>query len=407
MIKNISAICKKYSLIQFISGLLLVSGLGCSSVKKAGNISVNKNNAEINLKRKLKAGENHLYSIQLNAGDFLHIKAKQYGIDLIAKVTTADGQFAEQFDSPTGELNDEDIYLLSAENRKYQIEIYPAQKFADPGDYDLSVVRSGKASEADKNWMAALAATQKGDKMRGKAETRQQCIQQYESAMAAWVTLKDTLQYARAMRSMGFVHIRLRNYDKAVETFTQLLPLWKQLDDTRAEGFTYLIISRVYDLRKDYKKSLEYNQQSLPGWSKVNDNDQESFIHMNIGSLYSYLGDRDNTISSFEMALKKNELSERPSIKAVILRDFANSLMRLGEEEKAIQYYEQSLKQWQATVNTPEEARTAILIADYYSKKGIKEEAVRYYRDALAIWQKLNEQTEIKNMQEALGKLEK
>ena len=402
IIKPSIKILKCFSLVY-----CLFTMAGCYNSKKTVSSSLNKNNKEQRLMRNLTAGEQHLYSIQLNADEFLHIKIKQQGIDVIAKVTTVDSLFAEQFDSPTGELNDEDIYLLSSGKRKYQIKIYTAQKYADPGSYSMSVERLTKASEYDKKWMAALVATQKADRMRTKAETRQQSIQQYELAMEAWMNLKDTFQYACAMRSMGFVHIRLRNYDKAVETFIQLLPLWKQLDDIRAEGFTYLIIGRIYDLQKDYKKSLEYNVQSLPGWAKVNDTDQESFIHMNIGNLYSYLGDKDNTIASFETALKKNELSERPSIKAVILRDYANSLLRLGNVEKAIQYYDQSLKQWQATINTPEEARTAVLLADLYSKKGIKEEAVRYYRHALAIWQKLNEQNEIKNIQEALSKLEK
>ena len=380
---------------------------GCYNSKKIISSPESKINTAERLKRNLKAGENHRYSIQLNAGEFLHIKIVQEGIDVIAKVTTADGQYAEQFDSPTGELNDEDIYLLSDENRKYQIEIYPAQKYADPGEYVIRTVRSDNASETDKKWMTALAATQKADKMRSKAETRQQSILQYESAMKEWLALKDTMQYARTMRSMGFVYIRLRNYDKAVEIFSQLIPIWKQLNDTRAEGFTYLIIGRVYDLQKDYKKSLEYNQQSMPPWAKVKDTDQESFTLMNIGNLHSYSGDKQKTDESFEQALKKNEQSERPSIKPVILRDYANSLMRLGEEAKAIQMYEQSLKQWQATVNQPEEARTTVLLADYFSKKERKEEAIRYYQHALTIWQKMDEQAEIKIIQEALDKIGK
>ncbi len=380
---------------------------GCYNLKKTTSPSENKINTEERLKRNLKAGESHNYSIELNAEELLHIKITQQGIDVIAKVTTADGQFAEQFDSPNGELDAEDIYLYSDVNKKYTIEIYTAQKYADPGDYVLKVVRSGKASEADKKWMAALSATQKADKMRAKAETRQQSIQQYQSAMALWLALQDTLQYARAMRSMGFVNIRVKNYEKAVDVFTQLLPIWKQLGDTRAGGFALLIIGRVYDLQKQYQKSLEYNLISLPYWIETKDSDQESFTLMNIGNLYSYLGDKQKTDESFEQSLKKNETSERPSIKAVILRDYGNSLMRLGNEEKAVQLYEQSIKQWQATVNKPEEARTAVLLAEHFSKKANQKEAVRYYQHALTIWQKIGEQAEIKIIQEALDKLEK
>ncbi len=387
--------------------ITLFYSFGCSSVHKAGDIYENSGTVETSLKRKLIAGEIHHYSINLSAGDFLHIKAEQYGIDLIAKVSTVDSQFAEQFDSPNGELDAEDIFILSDSNRKYDIQIYPAQKYADPGEYVIKLIRSGKASERDKKWIAALTATQKADKLRAKAETREQSIQQYEVAMSEWLALKDNLQYARAMRSMGFVYIRLRNYDKAVEVFTQLLPVWNQLGDTRAEGFTQLIIGRIYDLQKDYKKSLEYNLNSLPYWVKANDTDQESFTLMNIGNLYSYLGDKQKAIDYFGQALKKNESSERPSVKAVIQRDYANSLMRLGEEENAIQLYEKSLKQWQATANKPEEARTAVLLAAHFGKINDLQKAKHYYRHALEIWEKLDEKNEIKNIQTALEKLEK
>jgi tetratricopeptide (TPR) repeat protein len=396
-----------YKHLAVICLIPLFFSFGCSSLNKAGNISENSDNAKANLKRKLIAGEIHHYSISLSTGDFLHIKAEQFGIDLIAKVSTLDSQFAEQFDSPNGELNAENIFILSDSNRKYDIQIYPAQKYADPGEYVIKLMRSGKASERDKKWIAALTATQKADKMRAKSETREQSIQQYEVAMTEWLALKDNLQYARAMRSMGFVYIRLKNYDKAVEIFTQLLPLWNQLGETRAEGFTQLIIGRIYDLQKDYKKSLEYNLKSLPYWIKGNDSDQESFTLMNIGNLYSYLGDKQKAVEYYEQALKKNELSERPSVKSVIQRDYANSLMRLGEEENAIQLYEKSLKQWQATANKPEEARTAVLLAAHFGKNNDQQKAKLYYRHALEIWKKLDEKNEIKNIQTALEKLEK
>ncbi len=383
--------------------VIIVASIGCGNIHKAQFAT----GTETDLKRKLKAGENHLYTIHSDAGNFTHIKVMQYGIDVIAKAISANKQFAEQFDTPTGELDAEDIFLLGNSAGNYEIEIYPAQKYADAGDYNIKIIRNNKASENDKKWMAALVSTQKADKLRGKPETRQQSIAQYESALVLWAVLKDTVQYARAKRSMGFVYIREKNYEKAVEVFNQLLPLWNQIGDTRSAGFNLLIIGRVYDLQKNYKTSLEYNLSSLEYWIKANDPDQESFVLMNIGNLYAHLSDKQKAINSFGQALKKNELSERPSIKAVILRDYATAMLSVGENEKAIQLYEQSVQQWQATVNSPEEARTAILLAAYYEKIGKKKEAIRYYRNALGIWQKIGDQTEINKIQALLDKLEK
>jgi tetratricopeptide (TPR) repeat protein len=352
----------------------------------------------------LKAGETHQYTLELNGEDFVHLYAEQQGIDLIIKVTSEDGQFSGLFDSPNGELDGEDIYLYTGKNEKYNIEIYPAQKYADPGAYNLKFIRSAKASQTDKAWLSALSSTQKADKMRTQEETRKQSIQQYEVAMAEWLSLKDNFHYARALRSQGFVYIRLKEYDKALSNFNRLLNLWNKLGDTRAEGFTNLIIGRIYDLQKNYEQSLSYNQESLPYWRKTNDKDQESFTIMNIGNLYSYLGDKQKTVTSFEEALQLNSNSQRPSVKAVILRDYANSLMRLGEKEKGLSYYEQSLKQWQVTVNKPEEARTAALMATIYAGEKSKQ-GIDYYQHALDIWDKLGDKKEYLIIKNSLDKL--
>jgi len=71
--------------------------------------------------------------------------------------------------------------------------------------------------------MAALASSQKGDKLRTKAKSRQQSIEQYKLAAAEWIALNDTLQYAQTIRSLGFVYIRQRAYEEAIRTFSHLL----------------------------------------------------------------------------------------------------------------------------------------------------------------------------------------
>ncbi len=65
------------------------------------------------------------------------------------------------------------------------------------------------------------------------------------------------------------------------------------------------------------------------------------------------------------------------------------------------------MKQWQATVNTSEEARTAVLLASYFAKKNDWQMALQYYNHALEIWKKLDEQKEIKTIEEVLDKLKK
>ena len=362
---------------------------------------------ESRLKRQLRSGEKHQYSIHLEPGEFAHIRVQQYDIDVMILLTSDTGNLQEIYDSPTGELDKEDIFVLSKRDGNFKIEIYPAQKYADPGEYDLNIVVLRIATEGDRKWMAAIAATQKADKLRSTPATRQQSMAQYEASLLLWSELKARDQYAGTLRSLGFVYIREKNYDKAIGVFNKLLPIWKEIGDLRAEGFTHLIIGRIYNLQKDYNTSLAYNLNSLPIWKTAKDTDQESFVMMNVGNLYAQLGDKQKAIDFFEQALKRNETSKRPSIKAVILRDFGTAMILVGEAEKGIQLYVLSMKQWQSTVNAPEEARTAVLLGNHFAGKNDQLQANQYYNHSMEIWHKLDDLNEIQKVKVLLDRLKK
>lgn len=124
------------SAMKFILFALIIFSFSCTTVHNAKQSS----DAKIDAKRKLTAGENHLYTVHLNPEEFIHIRIIQNGIDVIAKVSSEDKQYAEQFDSPMA-------------------------------------------------------------------------------------------QYANTMRSLGFVYIRQKNYEEAINTFKSLLPVWNQVGD--------------------------------------------------------------------------------------------------------------------------------------------------------------------------------
>ncbi len=376
---------------------------GCNSAQRTtGTRSMIPTGAELG--RILKAGEIHQYNLTLKQGEFAHINAKQNGIDVIVKVSDTVNRWQQIYDSPNGELDSENIYLLSTNGNDYLIEVYPAQKYADPGVYSMEIKRLEKAGDTDIKWMDALRSTQQAGTLRAKAETRKQSIEQYKTSIAKWIEIKDDRQQANATRSLGFVYIREKEYEKAVQVFEQLLPLWYKLGDTRSAGFTQLIIGRIYSLQKMYSKNLEYNLRSLEDWRKAKDYDQESFVLMEIGNMYTQLNEKQKSIDYFEQSLKMNEQSKRPSIKAVILRDYASAMLQNNENEKAKQLFEQSIQQWKSTANREEEARTDVMLAAQFTKQNDQQNALRHYQHALEIWNTLDEKNEIKKVQELMDK---
>ncbi len=395
----------KYFILNFCIIILLLLLSGCNSKNKTNNLFNDSHAGWTGVSTMIKAGEKQVDSINLLAGNMIHLQVEQDGIDIIAKVRSADGMYNETFDSPTGELGAEDIYLYNDKDIKYKLEISPAHKDADPGNYFIRVVKREKASDKDKQWFAALTTTQNADKLRAKKETRLQSITEYKTAIKAWKNLTDSLQYANSMRSMGFVYLNLKVFDSALSVFTQLLPIWKKLGDVRSEGFTYLIIGRIYGMQKNYSKSLEYNINALPIWAKTKDTDQEAAIFMNIGNLYAHLGDKQKSIAFFEEALKKAELSKQPSIKPTILREYAISMGELKEEQKALGLFEQSKQQWQRMVDKPQEKITLVKMAEYFAGKNNRPKAIKYYSQAIELSKKANDTTGIQSLQSVVDSL--
>jgi tetratricopeptide (TPR) repeat protein len=395
----------KYFIINFCTIFILVLLSGCNSENKTNNLFNDSHAGWTGVSTMIKAGEKQVDSINLLAGNMIHLQVVQNGIDIIVKVISADGVYNETFDSPTGEMGAEDIYLYSNKDMKYKLEISPAHKDADPGNYFIRVMKSGKASDKDKQWFAALTITQNADKFRAKKETRLKSIPEYIIAIEAWKNLNDSLQYANSMRSLGFVYLNLKIFDSALSIFTELLPTWKKLGDVRSEGFTYLIIGRIYGMQKNYTKSLEYNINALPIWAKTKDTDQEAAIFMNIGNLYAHLGEKQKSISFFEQALKKAELSKQPSIQPTILREYAISMGELKEEQKALVLFEQSKLQWQQMGDKPQEKITLIKMAEYFAGKNNRPMAIKYYSQAIELSKKANDTTGIQSLQSVVDSL--
>ena len=75
--------------------------------------AINSLNTDSRIKRKMIAGEPHHYSVQLKAGEFFHARINQYDIDVVIKVAAINDQPEQVFDMPNGELDAEDVYLLS------------------------------------------------------------------------------------------------------------------------------------------------------------------------------------------------------------------------------------------------------------------------------------------------------
>ncbi len=80
------------------------------------------------VERELGATEKHIYEVNLTKGQMLDFTVEQRGIDIMLRVSTADGKFVDRVDSPNGREGDEPVKVISPDGGRYRFEV---SRFAD------------------------------------------------------------------------------------------------------------------------------------------------------------------------------------------------------------------------------------------------------------------------------------
>ncbi len=94
--------------------------------------------------KKLLKGQNHLYTIYLNKGEYAACTFVQKGVDLAIDVSNPSGKKIKTFDSPNGKEGPEPVSIEALQTGNYQLRIYPAIDQDGMSD-------SAKAAWADEN----------------------------------------------------------------------------------------------------------------------------------------------------------------------------------------------------------------------------------------------------------------
>lgn len=91
------------------------------------------------LERELKAGETHIYQIELKAGEFLNAAVNQRGIDVIVRIFAPDNSKIAEIDSPNGDQGDEPVMFEAKTVGVYRIEVVALEKDAPTGHYEIHI----------------------------------------------------------------------------------------------------------------------------------------------------------------------------------------------------------------------------------------------------------------------------
>ena len=379
------------------------------------------------IERELRGGEIHTYRIDAEPGQFIRIIIEKKGMEAAGALIGPDGKLIAIAERTNGPFGAEPVSAIVAASGGCVFRIFPANKNAPPGRYEVTLTDLRLPRAEDSIRIAAERAFFNGLQLQsqGTAETRGKAIAKFEESLKYWRDLGDRAEQAATLTMIGRLHSALGEKQKALDCYNEALPLERAVGDRFEEATTLNNIGLVYDdlgelhraldsygqalqLRRaqvdrrgeaatlgniglvyahlgEQQKALDYYNEALPLQRALGDKSGEATTLSNIGSVYDASGEKQKALDYFEQALAlKRTTSDRTGL-AVILSNIGRNYDAIGEQQKALEYYGQALALERSLGDRNGEATTLLNIGGVYSALGEMKKALDNFERALTL----------------------
>jgi CHAT domain-containing protein/Tfp pilus assembly protein PilF len=379
------------------------------------------------IERELSGGQSHSYKITMISGQYLHVEAKQKGIDVAMSLFTPDGKKIVEVDSDDSLDESESISAISETAGAYLIEVRPAQETVKTGLYEVKVEELRAATAEDRYRVAGESAFLEAERLqKGTVEAKRKSIEKYHEAMELLRKAGARRREAIALNNIGEIYQSTGDMQKALEKHNEALPLMRAIGDRRGEATTLSDIGAAYwslgDMQKslekynealplrravgnrrgeattlnnigttywslgDMQKALEKYNEALPLWRAVGDRDGEATTLTAMGAVYQSTGEMRKSLEKYNEALPiRRAVGDRRG-EVITVNNIGAVYRLLGEMQKSLEKYNEALPMWRAVGDRSGEAKTLDNIGAVYWSLGETRRALEKYNEALPIW---------------------
>ncbi len=350
------------------------------------------------IERELAGGQSHAYRLTLGAGQYLEVAVEQRGIDVLVKLTGADGKLLAQFESDSRSQGRETVARVVDAAGEYRLLVEARQRGAPAGRYAIRLVAVRAASAQDRALQTArqqsvealrLVAAGKFDEALQLAE---RVVETREQALGPEHPEVATALYRLANIYRG----NKGDFARAEPLYQRALKLAEQ---TPAPGHPELGLINfelgVIHFRNDdlvraetqYLRALEIWQQTLgPNHANV------EVANNALAALYGRKGDYARARSMFQRVLESREGTQGPEHASLVspLIGLGNTHYQEGKYEQAEPHYQRAVRiadQTPAQTN-PQLATALSNLAAILTSKGALAQGEALYRRALALLEK-------------------
>lgn len=393
------------------------------------------------LERTISGGQVHSYFIHGEQNQYLHLKVRQQGIDVVLAFYEPDGTKLGEVDQ-TEMFGPETVVGVMGPEGTYSLEVRPAVENASAGKYQITIEELRPVREEDrvriKAGADATAAVAEGDELldKGDETSLKAALEKYQKALSLWRqakdkyweaftltfklgvtyrllyqkqsaldahnqaleifrTLKDRSGEAGALSNIGNVYGSLwesvSEKRKALDYYNQTLAILKEIGDRNNEGTLLNNIGVLCKSIGEYEKALAYYNQAVSVQKALGDSNGEAITLLNIGAVYSSLGDNRSAVEYLNRALLLLRAADNRHGEASVLRNLGSVYEELGDGQKAIELHKQALAIFQSISDRPGEAEALTGLGSAYESLSNAKDALNYYKQALQLRQAIRD----------------
>ena len=312
------------------------------------------------VKREIKTGETHAYTVHLEAGQYLYLAIEQHGVDVSVTVQDPSGKAGPEINNFDNDFRlvawsgTEAIHWMASEAGEYRLRVRP-QAFDTKGDifYVLKTLALRVPTPVD---IAQVQAHQSWEK--AKVLWRQNGLIQIQQTYSLYENVLICAQQAQnkqleieAIIQCAWLQVSMGKAWRAVDMFEKCIPLcWKEGDlIQQATLFSYLGTAYCYSYQPE--KGIESYQKALNLWTQLDAPTEAGQLLNSIVVAYLDLGQIG---SGFEYLIQFRDHCLKTNQESLIGMGLANlgvAYSQFGDYAKAIELYHQAFSYWAKETN--------------------------------------------------------
>ncbi|MBI4752169.1 MAG: CHAT domain-containing protein [Acidobacteria bacterium] len=338
------------------------------------------------IEKELKAGETHRYTLDLSAGEFVHLVVEQKAIDVVVMVIDPAGNQVVQVNYFDRMYGPEPVFWIAAQSGVFEVQVVPYHPSPTAGKYNLELRTHRMATDPDRECIRALDLIKQAEALlrQEQKESTLEGLNRYQVATDLFHSLGYTWMEATSLYFTGATCALSGKRNRGIELYLAARELYRTAGDEEEVALMNFTIGSNYAGMRMYSEGIPYLMKVVEYGQQSNQVLWEAYAQSELGSLYEDSGDSEKSFEGFNRALYLARQGQDQFIEAQSLARLSRHYKTYGDDQRALNYIQQAQDIFGRLGNIEGENLTTSVLAWMYTMDGRHEKALELRQERLA-----------------------